>query len=160
MEAIEKPFYIEIPSKFSPDELRMMIELEQDAFPGFGALDEQTLIPLARNGKIILYRQQDDERPVAVCECLRDYNNPNQAYIFGYYVRSDFKGSGVGKNFLHEVYNVLINDSFISVCLTVNTKNVAAVNLYEKEGFDILETRYSEYGVGEDRYYMEKILTI
>lgn len=158
MTATEDSFYIEIPTKLTPNEQKMMMELELDAFPGTGAIDEQTLVPLARYGKLILYKKQDDDRPVAVCECMRDYNNPDKAYIFGYYVRSDYKGKGIGKKFLREVYSILKNDGFSYVCLTVNVKNIPAVKLYEKEGFEIKETRYSEFGVGEDRYYMERKL--
>jgi ribosomal protein S18 acetylase RimI-like enzyme len=158
MTVTEDSFYIEIPTKLTPNEQKMMMELELDAFPGRGAIDEQTLVPLARYGKLILYKKQDDDRPVAVCECMRDYNNPDKAYIFGYYVRSDYKGKGIGKKFLREVYSILKNDGFSYVCLTVNVKNIPAVKLYEKEGFEIKETRYSEFGVGEDRYYMERKL--
>jgi ribosomal protein S18 acetylase RimI-like enzyme len=158
MKVIEKNFYIDVPAKLTPEDQKMMMDLELDAFPGTGAVDEQTLVPLARYGKLILYKQQNDERPVAVCECMRDYNNPDKAYIFGYYVRSDYKGKGVGKMFLQEVSSILKNDGFSVVCLTVSVKNLPAVKLYEKEGFEIKETRYSEFGVGEDRYYMEKVL--
>ncbi|WP_153127161.1 GNAT family N-acetyltransferase [Peribacillus tepidiphilus] len=158
MTVTEDSFYIEIPTKLTPNEQKMMMELELDAFPGTGAIDEQTLVPLARYGKLILYKKQDEDRPVAVCECMRDYNNPDKAYIFGYYVRSDYKGKGIGKKFLREVYSILKNDGFSYVCLTVNVKNIPAVKLYEKEGFEIKETRYSEFGVGEDRYYMERKL--
>jgi ribosomal protein S18 acetylase RimI-like enzyme len=158
MSVIEKHFYVDIPSKLTPDEQKMMMELELDAFPGTGAVDEQTLVPIARFGKLILFKQQDDDRPVAVCECMRDYNNPDKAYIFGYYVRSDYKGKGIGKKFLQEVNAILKNDGFSVVCLTVSVKNQPAVKLYAREGYEIKETRYSEFGVGEDRYYMEKLL--
>lgn len=158
MTVVNKPFYVEVPTKLTPDEQLMMMELEKDAFPGTGAIDEQTLVPIARYGKLILYKKQDDDRPVAVCECMRDYDNPDKAYIFGYYVRSDYKGQGVGKQFIREVYTILKNDGFSLVCLTVSVKNIPAVKLYEREGFEVKETRYSEFGVGEDRYYMEKVL--
>jgi ribosomal protein S18 acetylase RimI-like enzyme len=158
MSVIEKHFYVDIPSKLTPNEQKMMMELELDAFPGTGAVDEQTLVPIARFGKLILFKQQDEDRPVAVCECMRDYNNPDKAYIFGYYVRSDYKGKGIGKKFLQEVNAILKNDGFSVVCLTVSVKNQPAVKLYEREGYEIKETRYSEFGVGEDRYYMEKLL--
>ncbi|WML48433.1 GNAT family N-acetyltransferase [Neobacillus sp. PS3-34] len=158
MMIMEKPFYIDIPTKLTPEEQKMMMELEVDAFPGTGAVDEQTLVPIARFGKLILYRHQDENRPVAVCECIRDYHNPDKAYIFGYYVRSDYKGKGIGKQFLQEVCSILKNDGLSIVCLTVSVKNLPAVNLYEREGFEVKETRYSEFGVGEDRYYMEKLL--
>lgn len=155
---IDKPYYIDIPTKLTPEDQIMMMELERDAFPGTGAIDEQTLVPIARFGKLILFKQEDDERPIAVCECIRDFNAPDKVYIFGYYVRSDQKGKGIGKKFMKEVNAILKNDGFSVVCLTVSMKNLPAVKLYEGEGFEVRETRYSEFGAGEDRYYMEKIL--
>lgn len=155
METMKKSFYIEIPASLNPEQLKMMIELEKDAFPGLGAVDEQTLIPLVRYGKLIQYKQQNDPRPIAVCEVMRDYNDIRKAYIFGFYVRSDQQGKGIGKLFLQDIYPILKQDGFRKVCLTVSTENKAAVKLYEKLGFAVKETRIREFGEGEDRYYME-----
>ncbi|MBM7691194.1 ribosomal protein S18 acetylase RimI-like enzyme [Peribacillus deserti] len=154
----EKPFYIDIPAKLTPEEQQILMELELDAFPGLGAVDEQTLVPLARYGKIILYKEEGDPRPVAVCELMRDYHSPSKAYIFGYYVRSDKKGQGIGKKFMAEVHSIVKKDGFSKICLTVSLENKAAVTLYEKSGYQIVETRKSEFGAGEDRYYMERLL--
>ena len=152
-------YYIEVPKSLTPAQQQMMIELEKDAFPGLGAVDEQTLVPLARYGKLLLYRQQGDERPVAVCECMRDYHQPEKAYIFGYYVRSDQHGKGLGTQFLQQVLNILKDDGFHKVSLTVSETNIAAVKVYKKLGFMTKEFRNDEFGAGEDRLYMEKALT-
>lgn len=154
----QSEYYIEIPRHLTPEQQQMMIELEKDAFPGLGAVDEQTLVPIARYGKLILYRKSGDDRPVAVCECLRDFENPEKAYIFGYYVRSDQNGKGLGTVFLEEVLKELRNDGFKKVTLTVSETNMAAVKLYQKCGFIQVEYRHHEFGEGEHRLYMEKEL--
>lgn len=159
METINKSYYVETPASLNPEQLKMMIELEKDAFPGLGAVDEQTLIPLTRYGKLIQYRQHNDPRPVAICEVMRDYRDIHKAYIFGFYVRSDQQGKGVGKLFLQEIYPILKQEGFHKVCLTVSIKNEAAVKLYEKLGFVIKETRFDEFGEGENRYYMEYFIS-
>ena len=151
-------YYIDIPKSLTPAQQKMMIELEKDAFPGLGAVDEQTLVPLARYGKLLLYRQIGDERPVAVCECMRDYRQPDKAYIFGYYVRSDQHGKGLGTQFLQKVLEILRADGFQKVSLTVSEANLAAVKVYKKLGFMTIEIRNDEFGAGEDRLYMEKAL--
>ena len=151
-------YYIDIPQSLTPAEQEMMIELEKDAFPGLGAVDEQTLVPLARYGKLLLYRQIGDDRPVAVCECMRDYHQPDKAYIFGYYVRSDQHGKGLGTQFLEQVLDILRADGFQKVSLTVSEANQAAVRVYKKLGFMTIEIRNDEFGAGEDRLYMEKAL--
>lgn len=155
METVNKSYYVEVPTSLSPEQQKMMMELEKDAFPGIGAIDEQTLVPLVRYGKIIQYRQENDPRPIAICELMRDYHDIHKAYIFGYYVRSDQQGKGIGKLFLDEILPILKKDGFKKVCLTVSTKNTAAVKLYEKIGFTVKGTRANEFGPGEDRYYME-----
>lgn len=155
METVNKSYYVEVPTSLNPEQQKMMMELEKDAFPGIGAIDEQTLVPLVRYGKIIQYRQGNDSRPIAICELMRDYHDIHKAYIFGYYVRSDQQGKGIGKLFLDEIFPILKKDGFKKVCLTVSTKNTAAVKLYEKAGFAVKETRANEFGQGEDRYYME-----
>lgn len=148
-------YYTEVLTSLSPQMQQTMIELEKDAFPGIGAVDEQTLVPIARYGKLIVYREEGDPRPIAVCEVLRDYNFPNKAYIFGYYVRSDQQGKGVGGKFLAELLQIIKNDGFEKVSLTVDINNIAAIKIYEKVGFIIKESRPNEYGEGEDRYCME-----
>ncbi|WP_066368946.1 GNAT family N-acetyltransferase [Neobacillus fumarioli] len=159
METMNKSYYVEVASSLNPEQLRMMMELEKDAFPGMGAVDEQTLIPLARYGKLLQYWQDLDDRPVAICEILRDYHDVHKAYIFGFYVRSDQQGKGIGKLFLQDILPILKQDQFHKVCLTVNTENKAAIRLYEKMGFAIKETRFDEFGEGEHRYYMEYIIS-
>lgn len=155
METLKQSYYVEVPTSLNPEQLQMMIELEKDAFPGMGAVDEQTLIPLVRYGKLIQYWLENDPRPVAICEVMRDYHDIQKAYIFGFYVRSDQQGKGIGRLFLKEIYPLLKQDGFNKVCLTVNTQNEAAVKLYEKMGFSIKGTRYDEFGEGEHRYYMQ-----
>nr|WP_263328283.1 GNAT family N-acetyltransferase [Neobacillus sp. Marseille-Q6967] len=158
METINISYHVEIPTSLNPEQLKMMMELEKDAFPGVGAIDEQTLIPLTRYGKLIQYRQHNDSKPIAICEVMRDYNDIDKAYIFGFYVRSDQQGKGIGKLFLQEIYPILKQDGFRKVCLTVSIKNESAVKLYKKLGFVIKETRFDEFGEGENRYYMEYLI--
>jgi ribosomal protein S18 acetylase RimI-like enzyme len=159
MELMNKSYFVEVPASLKPGQLKMMMDLEKDAFPGLGAVDEQTLVPLTRYGKLIQYRQQNDPRPVAICEVMRDYMDIQKAYIFGFYVRSDQQGKGIGKLFLQEIYPILKQDGFQKVCLTVNIENKAAVKLYEKMGFTVNETRFDEFGEGENRYYMEYLIS-
>ena len=156
---MNKPYYIEVPASLNPEQIKLMMELEIDAFPGLGAVDEQTLVPLTRYGKLIQYRQQNDPRPIAICEIMRAYNDIHKAYIFGFYVRSDQQGKGLGTLFFQEIIPILRQDDFKKVCLTVNIENKAAIKLYEKLGFEIKETRYDEFGEGENRFYMEYLIS-
>jgi microcystin degradation protein MlrC/ribosomal protein S18 acetylase RimI-like enzyme len=151
-------FHIETPDFLSTTLLQQMILLEKEVFGEDGAVDEWGLVPIARHGRLVLLREEGDERPVGVCELLRDYNKPNLAYIYGYYVRNDKQGKGYGKMLFKYVFEMLLRDHFNEVCLTVKPNNIAAVKLYEGVGFTIAETLTSEYGEGSDRYLMVKTL--
>ncbi|MFT9846786.1 GNAT family N-acetyltransferase [Aneurinibacillus sp. REN35] len=150
----------EVPEFLTPEQLRILCELEKNAFPVKGAVDEQSLVPLARHGRIALLCEKGDKYPVAVCEMLRDYKEPDMVYIFGYYVRPDKQGKGYGKIFFDYLFDMMRKDGFEKTSLTVDPDNTAAVKLYEKLGYKIIETRKSEYGEGSDRYYMVKYLGV
>ncbi|WP_242772705.1 GNAT family N-acetyltransferase [Brevibacillus parabrevis] len=139
-------------------QLTMLKELEQEAFGVHGAIDEWVLVPLARHGCLVLFQEEGDAKPVGVCELMRDFRNPDHVYMYGYLIRSDKKGLGYGFAFLEQILDRLRKDGFAKVCLTVSPDNKGAVALYQKAGFQIVETRIAEYGSGNDRYYMEKSL--
>lgn len=149
---------LKIVETLTEEQLVMLKELEQEAFGAHGGIDEWVLVPLARHGCIILFQEEGDPRPVGVCELMRDFRQPDKAYVYGYYIREDKKGLGYGYTFLESLLAQLREDGFTKVCLTVGPENVGAVALYQKAGFQIIETRIAEYGSGHDRYYMEKTL--
>lgn len=149
-------YTLQVVNKLTPSQQQMMRALEQDAFPQFGAVDEQTFVPIARYGRLLWYTSTKDERPLAVAQVIRDYEDATCAYIFGYYVRSDYQGKGLGSQFFNAVLQFLQQESFTSVVLTVDIKNEAAIRLYKKIGFKIEEERLHEFGQNEHRYFMRK----
>ncbi|WP_442604313.1 GNAT family N-acetyltransferase [Paenibacillus sp. KN14-4R] len=151
-------YYYETPDHLSPELLQTMIQLEKDVFGSDGAVDEWGLVPIARHGRLILMRAAGDDVPIAVCELMRDYSKPDKAYIYGYYVRPDYQGKGIGKLLFDYVFDQLFRDNCTEVCLTVKPSNVSAVKLYERVGFTIAELRPHEYGEGRERYFMIKTL--
>ncbi|MCR8641049.1 GNAT family N-acetyltransferase [Paenibacillus sp. N1-5-1-14] len=151
-------FYFETPDQLSPELLQTMIQLEKDVFGADGAVDEWGLVPIARYGRLVLMYAEGDPVPMAVCELMRDYQKPDKAYIYGYYVRNDYQGKGFGILLLDYVFEMLQEDNFSEVCLTVKPSNVSAVKLYMRAGFTVKERRAHEYGEGRERYYMVKKL--
>ena len=59
---------------------------------------------------------------------------------------------------MEEVLVGLRKDGFKKVTLTVSESNLAAVKIYEKCGFKKVEYRQDEFGEGEHRLYMVKVL--
>lgn len=90
---------------------------------------------------------------------LRDWKNASHAYLFGIAVDPSYRGKGFGTRFLSDCCIKLKEESFKSVELTVDAANSPAVKVYnDKLGFETVETRIAEYGEGEDRLVMVKML--
>lgn len=65
---------------------------------------------------------------------------PDVSYLEGIYVNPDERRKGYGLQCMHQLCEVLLQDSQ-SICLTVNDRNKAAQAFYEKVGF----RRHSDY---------------
>lgn len=153
-----RQYRMEVWDSLTPEQQDCMIELEKEAFPTGGAVDEWTLVPIARHGRLIVYKGEEEKAPVAVCELLRDFTDSSLVYIFGFYVRPIHHGKRIGSLFLKEVLAYLKKEGFQRVSLTVELENEAALKLYEGAGFIRKERRLSEYGQDGDREYMVKTL--
>jgi len=84
------------------------------------------------------------------------------AYIWGVYVRESHRGQKVSKKLMQVLMDeVQKNKEITKINLNVNTKQIAAVKLYESFGFQIAGTLHNELKVdGEyfDEHAMEKLL--
>lgn len=84
------------------------------------------------------------------------------AYVWGVYVRESYRGQKISKKLMQAVLDEIQKNSEIrKINLNVNTKQIAALKLYESFGFQIAGTLHKELNVnGEyfDEYLMEKLL--
>jgi ribosomal protein S18 acetylase RimI-like enzyme len=60
------------------------------------------------------------------------------AYIYGFRIRPDYRGMGIGSRLLKTVESDLIQRDFKRVSLNVARDNEAARRLYEREGFRVV----------------------
>jgi ribosomal protein S18 acetylase RimI-like enzyme len=86
----------------------------------------------------------------------------HMAYIWGVYVRKEYRGQGIGKKLMEKALEELVKNKEIEkVDLNVNTSQLSAVRLYEKLGFVVAGTLHRELKVDGkyyDEYVMEKFL--
>ena len=75
-------------------------------------------------------------REAGVCSIM---NSGPSVYLWGLEIRSRFRGKGYGKAFFLQVLKKL-EQKAPSVLLQVSGDNTAALNLYKKTGFRIVET--------------------
>ena len=73
-------------------------------------------------------------------------------------VLPDFRGQGIAQLMLAELENWAKGNGATEVILEVDTKNEAAIRLYELAGYERISTRANYYGLGVDALVMRKEL--
>ncbi|MCE5284992.1 MAG: GNAT family N-acetyltransferase [Pelosinus sp.] len=132
--------------------LQRFIELESDAF-GTGGLNEWTLVPLIRHGRV--YAAYQAGEVIGLIEYILDWNNPQRAYMMGVSMAKKVRGQGLGTVFIAKTLQILADDGINEVELTVAPDNQAAIYVYQKKlGFTAKKIRKEEYGKDEDRIIM------
>ena len=75
--------------------------------------------------------------------------------IFTIAVDKDHRGEGIGSMLLNHLINYAHQVGVTEIWLEASTKNIAAINLYQKYGFEIQTIRKNYYQkTGEDAYNM------
>lgn len=83
----------------------------------------------------------------------------DEVEIFTIAVERDHKNMGIATNLLTHLLATSKANNMKEIRLEVSTKNLAAINLYKKFGFEIMGIRKNYYQkVGEDAYNMKKEL--
>ena len=131
-----------------------ILELEQEVFGLNGAIDLWNLKPYIKYGKVFVLLHE--EKVIATCELLKSWDN-KKVYLYGFAVKKQFSGKGVGSKFLENVINSLDNENIEAIELTVAPENLAGIKLYEKFGFERVKVLENEYGEGQDRYLYIKL---
>ncbi|WP_094605866.1 Mycothiol acetyltransferase [Sporomusa silvacetica DSM 10669] len=143
---------VELIIEAEPKLMERLVELEQEAF-GYGGMNEWHLVPIIRHGKVFV--SKDNDVVVGAVQYMRDWDNPELAYMISVSVAGEARGKGIGTELLAKSIEILFDDKIIKVELTVEADNVAAVKVYkEKLGFEVTEFRKNEYGPGQDRLVM------
>ncbi len=129
-----------------------LVQLELEAF-GIGGLNEWHLVPFIRHGRVYIGREEG--RVVGLIQYMRDWDNPQKAYLMGVSIAKDMRGKGLGTRLISTSVEELRNEKITEIELTVDPKNRAAIKVYiEKLGFVEKGIRLDEYGAGEDRLVM------
>lgn len=111
-----------------------------------------------------IFVARDDEDYVGMAAAFQEKGEKilHIAYVWGVYLREEYRGRGLGKKLMQAVLDEAKKNSEIKkINLNVNTKQTAAVKLYESFGFQIAGTLHKELQInGEyfDEYAMEKLL--
>lgn len=145
---------IKVLEDFNNDLIELIKNLEIENLGEPAALNEWQIPVLIRYGKFIAAISEETGEIAGICEMLKEWKHEKTAFIHSFYVAEKFRHSGIGSQLLGSVINILKNENFNAVELTVNPGNRTAVNLYNNAGFKVKEMRNDEYGKGIDRILM------
>ncbi len=136
------------------DELReTILNIDEEAF-GQGSLNEWSLPPFLNYGRVYLARLNG--KPVGLAELMRDWRDPELAYLYGYAVAREYRGRGIGTALMRTILEALPRAGFKRLQLTVHPENYTALHLYQdKFGMKPIDFIVGYYGPGEDRWLLE-----
>ena len=78
---------------------------------------------------------------------------PN-AEILNLFVSEEYRGLGIGKLLMYNVFEVCKEEKIEMLTLEVRVTNTYAFNMYKDLGFEISHVRKNYYGNNEDAYLM------
>ncbi len=139
-------------SEFDMQLLDELSQVEAEAF-GEGGLNHWTFPVFIRHGAVFVLKCGDVLCGVA--DVLRDWKDPELAFVVGFTIREGRRGMGFGAQFLHELLHRLHNDGIKMIQLTVDPGCKQAISIYRKAGFKQVAELADEYGPGIDRLLFE-----
>jgi ribosomal protein S18 acetylase RimI-like enzyme len=136
---------------FSPGLVRDLCKLEIENLGEEASVNQWVIPVLIRHGLVTIAEKQPDREIAGVCQVIRSYREPSQAFIHSFYIRPHLRGRHIGRMLLEEVLEKIRSDDFKRIRLTVDPENTAAVALYDSAGFKRSSVLRDEYGEGVDR---------
>lgn len=139
---------------FSLSLIENIKKLEIENLGKDAAINEWQIPVIIRYGKFIVVQLKKSGKIIGACEILREWKEARIAFIHSFYVCAGYRTRGIGKKLLKDTLDILRDENFEQVELTVDAENKAAVKLYEDFGFEVGEARPNEYGLGVNRNLM------
>jgi ribosomal protein S18 acetylase RimI-like enzyme len=130
-------------------------KLEKRNLGNKASINRWVIPVIIRYGKFIVAQKgKNDSDIIGVCELIRDCDFKNRIFIFSFYIDRDYRKKGIGRKLLGKVIDILKDEGFAEVELTVDPDNESAVVLYKNFGFKKVALREDEYGRGKNRDLM------
>ncbi len=153
MNDTEHSITVEIATKIDEYLRETMLAIDEEAF-GPGSLNEWSLPPFLHYGRV--YVARFDGTPVGIAELMRDWRDPELAYLYGAAVAKEYQGYGIGTAMLRTILEGLPRSGFRRLRLTVHPENQIAIHIYQDK-FRMRKVEFMKdyYGPGEDRWLFE-----
>lgn len=132
-----------------------IVEMEKYTFGKFGGVDLWILKPIVKFGKV--FAAFEEGKIVGAAEFIVAFDRP-EIFLYGFSVMKEYREKGIGTKLLLHCEEYFKNYGKKIVSLTVDPKNIKAINLYKRIGYFIESLEKDEYDIGIDRYIMKKFL--
>ena len=153
MDSSEATISVAIVTKIDDYLREIMLGIDEEAF-GPASLNDWSLPPFLHYGRVYLARYNGT--PVGIAELMRDWRDPELAYLYGYAVAIDHRGLGIGTAMLRTIFEALPRAGFRRLQLTVHPENQIAIHIYQdKFNMKKIDFLKDYYGPGEDRWLFE-----
>lgn len=133
--------------------IKKILEIEKEAF-GPSGVDNYSLPVFVLFGAV--YVLFVGEVLAGVCELMKSWEG-KKALIYGFSIKEEFRGRGLGKFFLTEILRRIPRE-IKTLHLTVAEDNKAAIKIYKKAGFEPVSKEKDFFGDGKDRLILKKEL--
>lgn len=147
-------FHVFTLEEASLEGLNRLMRLEEDIF-GEETLDEWYMVSHIHHGNVLVLVDAARRKTVGIAVLMRDWDELDKCYLADFGIRADYRGKGLGSTFLRKVLDLVREEGFSRISLTVDIANEPAIGLYKKHGFRIVQERHHLYGEGRHRYVME-----
>lgn len=131
---------------YSDEVLEALNTLMPQLSSSFDALNQQDLEAIVESDTSSLFMAMENKRYYGSLTLVR-FKIPSgfRAWIEDVVVSEDARGKGVGEKLVKHAVQVANQSSVKSIDLTARSSRVAAISLYEKEGFQDRETTAYRY---------------
>ena len=137
-------------------DLPVLLAIDQACFPaGIAYTAEEFQHFMTRRGSVSLVAEIDDEIAGFL---VMEMDGPGAATLITLDVREACRRLGLASRLLAVSERILKRRKVPAYVLQVNTENVAAIRLYEKDGFTKARRLPRYYNDGSDAYMMAKVL--
>ncbi|MBE0448442.1 MAG: GNAT family N-acetyltransferase [Actinobacteria bacterium] len=139
-------------TEFNTQLINELTLIEAEAFDG-GGFNRWTFPVIIRHGAV--YTVECNGTICGVADIIRDWLNPQLAFIINFVIRKEYRGRGLGFMFLSDIIKRLQDNDVKRIQLTVSPENSQAISLYRKAGFKQVAELLNEYGPAADRLLYE-----
>ena len=152
---IDKPFPEIHIEKMTNDDLKQVMDIENDSFPDPWRISYyKRLLQLRKRHSHLFVARLDNE----VIGYVVFYINCGEAHIMNIAVAAEHRRHGVGRTLMLFALDIIKTNDADVIYLEVAVNNSAACQLYREFGFEVYGRRKRYYRNGGDAYVMRKHL--